>query len=345
MIVKTRNITGNVWGEHDGGDVMLFRLTNDSGAYVEVTNYGATLVSVVVPDKFGKQENVILGFPGLRGYISDRCYIGSTIGRFANRINQGRFEMDGIAHELERNDGSNTNHGGASGFHARVFDYNVNDEGVAFTLQSQDGDGGYPGNLELKVQYAWSSLNELSVTYSATSDKKTVANFTNHAYFNLSPGRDIFDHRLTIEADDILETNERYIPTGRVVPAGNKSFKGESIYERSTVVDGRIIGLNTFYIFRSEKDSVAPVCILSDEHSGRKLEVFTTYPGVQLYTGDFLTSSERNNLTSFHKPFDGLCLECQYYPDSPNHAHFPSTVLKPGELYNQSIVYKFGIGK
>lgn len=346
MNVKAKRIETRAWGRLGQHDVVLVRLTNESGAFVEVTNYGATLVSVVVPDRFEKKENVVLGYPALRGYLSDTCYIGSTVGRFANRIGNGQFELDGELFNLDRNDGGNTNHGGAEGFHKKVFQYETREDEVTFRLFSRHLEGGFPGNVEFSVKYRWTDENELVIGYTATSDRKTVLNFTNHAYFNLSPGRDIFDHVLTIRGSKTLETNEEYIPTGKILPAEARAFEGNSIYERSLVKDGKITGLNTYYIFdRSDEDRNRPVCVLNEPHSGRMLEVFTTYPGVQLYTGDFLSSSEINNLSSFHKPFDGLCLECQYYPDSPNHVQFPSTLLAPGGVYDEKIIYRFSTKK
>ncbi len=339
------HLTQKPWGTCQGKDVVLFRLTNGSGAYVELTNYGATLVSVVVPDKLGMPENVILGYPSLHGYLSDACYIGATIGRYANRIADAQFELDGVTYQLEKNDGHNTLHGGLNGFNARVFSFQIHSDKLVFSLLSDDGDGGYPGNLAFSVEYQWNDRNELSIRYMASSDKKTVANFTNHAYFNLSPARDdIFDHRLTIQASRLLETSKHHIPTGTIIPAGEKNFSGHKIHERLVINAGIIAGLNTYYLFdRKEPVANEALCRLSDDLSGRILDVFTTYPGVQLYTGDFLASTELSNRRLFHKPFDGLCLECQYFPDSPNHSHFPSTVLEPGKPYNETITYRFGI--
>lgn len=344
-MVKSNTISAKPWGSYQRKEIMLFRMTNETGAYVELMNYGATLVSVVVPDKFQKSENVILGYPSLKGYLEDTCYIGSTIGRFANRINGAQFELDGAVYQLEKNDGNNTNHGGTSGFHTRVFDHTIQENKLVFTLLSRDREGGYPGNLKLSVEYSWSENNQLSIEYVASSDKKTVANFTNHAYFNLSPSRDdIFDHQLIIRSSQILEMTRHHIPTGAIISAGDKKFNDNKVYERVKTNDGMMTGLNTYYLFDRKYNGLAvAICQMSDAVSGRVLDVFTTYPGVQLYTGDFLTSSNLNNRSSFHKPFDGLCLECQYCPDSPNHAHFPSTILEPGKIYHEKIVYRFSV--
>lgn len=285
------------WSTYQGKEVFLFKIQNENGSFVELTNYGATLVAVVVPDRLGKHGNVILGFNSLEGYLQDRCYIGSTIGRFANRISNASFELDGETFVLEKNDVVNTNHGGFDGFNNKVFDL----------------------------------------------DRKTVVNFTSHAYFNLSSEPfGISSHQLQISADKILETNASYLPTGKVIPAENATFKGQKIED--CLADTGLYALNTFYIF----EALAPdenVARLSHTASVRKLEIQTSYPGLMLYTGNYLTSTLPGYHLVPYQPFDGLCLECQGFPDSPNHAHFPSTVLNPGEQYHQYIHFKFSINK
>ncbi|HTJ53066.1 MAG TPA: aldose epimerase family protein [Cyclobacteriaceae bacterium] len=345
MTQKKNMVSSKYWGEHDGKQIMLFKIENEHGAYIELTNYGATLVSVFVPDKHEELDNVILGYPSLNGYQNDTCYLGSTIGRFANRIANANFMLDGVEYKLDKNDGANSNHGGKSGFHAKAFDYTIDEDRITFTLFSKDGEGGYPGNLNLNVEYSWNEQNELSICYTANADKKTVMNFTNHAYFKLFPKRDdIFSHKLTIHSSRILEITKDYIPTGGIVSTGDKSFKGNKIYDRIDFVGDVAKGLNIYYIFdKDESGTDHAQCKLKDDSSGRVLEIFTTYPGVQLYTGDFLKSESLNNRSSFHKPFDGLCLECQYYPDSPNHKHFPSTAVDVGEVFDEKIVYRFSV--
>ena len=337
-------VSSKYWGDYEGKQIFLFKIENEQGAYVELTNYGATLVSVFVPDKYNELDNVILSYPTLEGYLNDVCYVGSTIGRFANRIGNAQFMLDDVAYNLEKNDGANSNHGGKSGFHAKGFDYTIGEaDSVAFTVFSKDGEGGFPGNLNLTVEYSWSGRNELSIRYIAHADKKTVMNFTNHAYFKLLPKRDdIFSHKLTINASRILDTTKEYIPTGAIIPVGNKGFQGNIIYDRIAFAGDVVKGLNIYYIFDNDESGNAQ-CKLKDDSSGRVLEIFTTYPGVQLYTGDFLRSKYLNNRSSFHKPFDGLCLECQYYPDSPNHEHFPSTVVDAGQVLDKKIVYRFSV--
>ena len=331
------------WGEYFGSKVYLFKLENANGAYIELTNYGATLVSAVVSDNQNKYDNVVLGYTSLAGYVADECYMGATVGRFANRIGGAKFTMDSVIYGLDANDGANSNHGGNAGFHTKVFDHQVTDEGVSFTLQSADGDGGYPGNLHLAVNYAWTDNNELYISYQATSDKKTIANITNHAYFNLSAkGGGIFDHSLKVYADTLLEVDAAYIPTGEIKSAGNKALTGKTMLGKM-ITDSVTGGFNDCYILKNADNNVLkPAAELTENTSGRKLEVFTTYPSVMVYTGDYLDCEPHGNFLRPYQPFDGLCLECQYYPDSPNHANFPSTVLLPGDVYHETIIYKFG---
>jgi len=324
-------ISFEVWGGDDGRVIHLFKIENASGAYVELTNYGATLVSVNVPDKDGKIGNVILGYPSIDGYLNDTCYIGSTIGRFANRIANAKFELNGVSYQLENNDGANNNHSGSSGFNYKVFGYTITGDELIFDILSEDGDGGFPGNLNLKVSYKWTEENELLIAYYAVTDKTTIVNFTNHAYFNLNPkAGNILNHQLTINADNILKATADHIPTGLIAPAGNLAFDKQKVHD----------GINTCYVLNLQAEQ-APACILSEEISGRMMTVFTTYPGVMLYTGDYLNSNTPGSNGKNHEPFDGLCLECQFFPDSPNHSYFPSTVLNPGETYQHNITYKF----
>jgi aldose 1-epimerase len=324
-------ISFEVWGIDNGRVIYLFKIENASGAYVELTNYGATLVSVNVPDKDGEIGNVILGYPSLSGYLNDTCYIGSTIGRFANRIADAKFELNGVTYQLENNDGTNSNHSGASGFNYKVFGYTITGDELVFDIASEDGDGGFPGNLNLKMSYKWTEENELLINYYAVTDKTTVANFTNHAYFNLNPNAgNILNHKLTINADNIVKAATDHIPTGLIAPAGKLAFDKQRVGNE----------INTCYVLNQQAEQT-PACVLSEETSGRVMTVFTTYPGVMLYTGDYLNSNTPGSNGKTHQPFDGLCLECQFFPDSPNHPHFPSTVLNPGETYQHNIAYKF----
>jgi len=268
----------------------------------------------------------------MQGYIDDQCYVGATIGRYANRIAFASFKLDGYQYQLEPNNGPHSNHGGIDGLHRRIFDVTVHDDTILFHLTSADGDGGFPGNLRLTVGYRWNDANELHIQYEATSDKKTILNITNHAYFNLSGGKtDIVDHQLQVRASHVLETTEDYIPTGTLVPCPNPSFS-------------RIKGLNHCYVLHeAAQNSLKKAALLHDTDSGRTLEVYTTYPGLVIYSGDFLSGDVPGYAGIPYRPFDGMCLECQYFPDSPNHPDFPSTVLDIEAVYSEQIVYKFTV--
>lgn len=331
------------WATYQGKEIFRFRIQNNNGSFVELINYGATLAAIVVPDRLGNPGNVILGFDSFEGYLQDGCYIGSTVGRFANRISNASFKLDNETFTLEKNDGDNTNHGGISGFNTKVFDFNILNDEIHFQLTSKDGEGGYPGNLNFTVSYSFSNDNELRIQYAAQTDRKTVVNFTNHAYFNLSgETAGIAAHQLQIESDYVLEADTAYLPTGKIIPAGKLTFNGQKI--ETCLKEADLKGLNTFYVFNSP-DPSEKAAVLSHAASGRNLTIRTSYPGLMLYTGDYLNSTLPGHHGIPYQPFDGLCLECQHYPDSPNHAHFPSTVLEPGRPYQQYIYFKFGTAK
>lgn len=338
-------LTHKQWGTFEGKDVYLFKLMNSSGAFVELTNYGASIVSIVVPDKHGVLGNVVVGFPSLEGYINDRCYIGSTIGRYANRIKGARFVLDNITYYLEKNDGFNSNHGGRSGFHNRIYDFEIKGDSVSFTLLSKDSEGGYPGNVKFKVGYTWNDGNALTIRYEAVSDRRTVLNFTNHAYFNLAMEKgNILAHELTINAREMLVMGSDHIPTGSIVPVMDKSFHKVVIRNKIACEGDTMKGLNNYYILeRQEEKKLNQACILAEATSGRVLEIFTTYPGVQFYTGHFLKGKVPTHSFRFPGPFDGLCLECQHYPDAPNHADFPSATVNAGQRYEETIIFRFSV--
>lgn len=317
----------------------MFKLENSSGAYVELTNYGAGIVSIVVPDKNGKLEHVVLGFNELAGYLDDKCYLGSSIGRFANRIGNAGFALNGQQYNLEANDMGNSNHSGTSGCHTKVFDFITQGDTIVFSLDLPDGEGGFPGNLKLNISYQWTEENQLKINYRAICDKDTIANFTNHAYFNLSGEREnILDHTLSLNAGQLLETNEQYIPTGKIIDSRNWLFTNNKIADK--LREAEISGFNQYYILNNT-DVATPAAVLDHKKSGRRLSVYTTYPGLMFYTGDHLTSTYPGKTSKYYQCFDGLCLECQLYPDAPNHSSFPTAVLKRGMHYDEQIIYQF----
>jgi aldose 1-epimerase len=317
--------------------IVLLRITNSSGAYVEVTNYGAAITAIVVPDKYGNLGNIALHYDTLTDYFSDSFYMGCTVGRYANRISDARFSLDGEIYNLDKNDGQNSNHGGFSGFNKQVFDYKTDEGKIIFTLESPDGDGGFPGNLRINVIYSFSENNKLKIEYETCSEKKTAINITNHTYFNLAAnGKDILDHHLLINAGKYLEMNDAFLPTGNILPARNTAYdfcEYQTISQMMLLKNDSLKGYNVFFI--KDIDYEKPLASLWNKNSGRIVDVYTTMSGVQIYTGDFL--SEPFN------PFGGICLEAQYYPDGVNHQDFEACILSPDQVKRDVIEYMFSV--
>jgi aldose 1-epimerase len=335
-------ISSTFWGSFEGDDVFLFRITGADGTYVELTNYGASVVSISVPDRNQHMGNVVLGFPTLQGYLQDDCYLGATVGRYANRIAYGRFNLDGNEYQLETNDGQHANHSGSAGFNSKVFAWEILDTGISFRYLSQDGDGGFPGDLNLVVTYSWINM-ELVIDYNAETNQKTVVNITNHTYFNLSAGEgSFFEQELTVFSSKYVEANLEHIPTGEILNDEALMFQSTKIGSRIQAAGQSLKGLNTCYVLE-QSGSAAPVAELFDSASGRFMQVFTSYPGLLFYTGDYLKSELPGHGGVPYKPFDGLCLECQYFPDAPNHPNFPSSVLEANEHYQHRITYRFNV--
>lgn len=317
-----------------------FRLTNATGASIELTNLGATWVSAYMPNSRGILENILLGYDNAEDYIKDSFYMGATIGRFANRIDQASFSIEGNTYLLEKNDGENTNHGGLSGFSKKIWQWEEMDSGIRFMLHSPDMEGGYPGNADIEVEYLFFDTNELTINYYGITDRPTYLNLTNHAYFNLSGDqRKITEHHLLIPSSRIVETTPQFIPTGNFVSVKGTPFDftsrqriGAHLYENNNqLLQNR--GYNHCYILKEQPSKeLLTAAILSDpELSGRELTVTTDLPGMLLYTSGYLTPT----------PDIGVCLETQYFPDSPSHPRFPSCLLTPGEEYRHRTIYTF----
>ncbi|UIR57526.1 galactose mutarotase [Sphingobacterium sp. SRCM116780] len=332
-----------LWGNKSGKPVYLIRLENKGGAYVELSSYGAGIVSVVVPDKNGKPGNVVLGFSNLEAYLQDTCYIGVTIGPFANRIANGAFELHGKKYVFEKNDGGHLNHSGNLGMHAAVFDFSTDDAAVTFSLSLQDGEDGFPGNRELSVRYSWNDEQELMIAYQLRTDQALPISITNHAYFNLGGEHNsIMDHRLKVASSAYLELNKAHLPSGKILSDKQMLFNDAFIRDKPGDKSQGIIGLNTFFLLDALPQD-QPVARLEEEQSGRTMEVYTDYPGMLLYTGEFLQSRFVGHGGKSYKAFDGLCLECQYFPDSPNQPSFPSAIFSAERPYNHFIKLKFGL--
>ncbi|HEX6880716.1 MAG TPA: aldose epimerase family protein [Terriglobales bacterium] len=338
----------------DGSPIDLYVLTNDRGMQASITNFGGILVSLKVPDRDHKFDDVVLGYDKLEGYIGDKTFQGAIIGRYGNRIAQGKFELNGKTYNLERNDGENSLHGGIHGFNKAVWKAKPvpgkEEQSLVLNYDSPDGEGGYPGNLKVQVTYTLTNNNELKIHYEATTDKPTVVNLTNHAYYNLAgQGEgDILGHVLTIYADRFTPVDKTLIPTGHI-----KSVKGTPFdFTHPTAIGARIesdddqlkLGRgydHNFVLNAGKTQDPVPAAVVYEPKSGRVMEIATTEPGVQFYSGNFLDGSITGKHGKVYKHRYGLCLETQHFPDSPNHPDFPSTVLKPGETYKSTTVYTF----
>ena len=331
----------------DGHTIDLFTLTNDRGLTARVMTYGAILTSLKVPDRRGRLDEVTLGFDTLDEYLAGHPGFGATIGRFANRIASGSFMLGGVEYELARNEAPNHLHGGVKGFDEALWqarDASTTDgPGVAFSYLSPDGEEGYPGNLSATVTYSVTNANELRIEYEATTDKPTHVNLTNHTYWNLSgPGAgDILGHELQLTASRYLPVGEGSIPMGEA-----RLVRGTPMdFTMATPVGLRIEqtspGYDVCYVLDSG-GAAAPslAALICDPGSGRSMQVLTTEPGIQLYTGNFLDGVKGAGGCVFHK-HAALCLECQHFPDSPNQPTFPSTVLSPGQVYRQVTIHRF----
>jgi len=345
------NITQELFGLIAGKEVYIFTISHSSGASIQVSNYGATWISAVVPDRVGVMSDVLLGYKELEGYLSDTNYMGSTVGRFANRINKARFTLHDQLYMLDKNDGENTNHGGYRGIHKQVFDVSLTGNAVVFSLKSPDGEAGFPGNVSMQVSYTFTEDLQVAIRFRATTDKDTYLNLTNHAYINLAGTGNILQHSLYIPSSDMLETDEYFIPTGKILPVQDTVFDFshmKPVEAGMDMMNEQIIrnkGFNHCYpIFQTpDGDHVRHAATLSEHVSGRKLEVFTTLPSVLVYSAGFLVSLLPGKSGKNYQPFDGICLEAQYYPDSPNQPHFPSCILRKDDTYDHTIEFRFSV--
>lgn len=338
----------------DGSEVTLFILKNKKGMEAKIITYGATVISLTSPDKNGKYEDIVLGYDDLNGYVNDNAYFGAIVGRYGNRIANGKFSLDGKNYQLTINNNQNHLHGGLNGFNKKNFEFVKNefdDTGTSITFKylSKDGEEGYPGNLELFVTYTLTNDNELKIDYSATTDKTTILNPTHHSYFNLTanPNNDILNHELTINADEFTPVNSELIPTGKLEKVDNTPFdfrKSKKIGQDINSDNEQIklgLGYDHNFVIKRNNNDVIKIAEVYEPNTGRLMEVFSDQPGVQFYTGNFLNGSliGKNGIKYNYRT--GFCLETQHFPDSPNHSNFPSVFLKPGEKYTQTTIYKF----
>ena len=346
----------------DGMDVELYTLTNPSGMEVKIITYGGAIQSILVPDRDGNMANVTLGFDNLDQYVNESPYFGNITGRYANRIARGTFTIDGETYRLPLNNGANSLHGGDHGFNQRVWAaeeiQDGDNVGLRLTYTSPDGEEGYPGTLDVTVEYILTPANEIQMNYGAelTDDKATVVNLTNHAYFNLAGEGtgDINGHMLMIDADNYTPVDTSLIPTGEIAPVEGTPMDfrtptaiGErardATFEQLSPAIGR--GYDHNWVLNRELDDgqMFLAARVVEPESGRTLEVLTQEPGIQFYAGNFLDGTLIGTSQHTYRQGDGFALETQHYPDSPNQPDFPTTVLQPGEVYETSTIYKFGV--
>jgi aldose 1-epimerase len=335
----------------NGQTTDLYTLTNRNGMEVGITNYGGRVVSILAPDRMGKMADVVLGFDSLDGYLSNNPYFGALVGRYANRIGKARFTLDGVQYKLAQNDGSNSLHGGLKGFDKVAWKAEElqNPPALELTYLSKDGEEGYPGNLSVKVVYSLTESNELRIDYTATADRDTVLNLTNHSYFNLAGqgSGDILKHELEINADRFTPIDDTLIPTGEL-----RKVEGTPLDFRKPIAIGARInenneqlkfgkGYDHNFVLNQAGAGLTLAARVIEPESGRALEVLTTQPGIQFYSGNFLDGTIHGKGGKVYGRRSAFCLETQHFPDSPNKPAFPSTELKPGQTYNETTIYKF----
>jgi len=333
-----------------GGEVMLYTLANARGTMVKITPFGGIITSIIVSDREGRMGDVVLGFDALADYTDKVPYFGAIIGRYGNRIAAGRFSLDGIIYALACNNGRNHLHGGIRGFDKVLWStegVQAERAGLTLTYLSRHMEEGYPGNLSVKAIYTLTDDDRLVIDYSASTDKKSIINLTNHSYFNLAGEGEILDHELFIDADRYTPVDEGLMPTGELAPVGNTPFDfrtPQAIGARIGLQDEQLIragGYDHNYVLNGKIGDLRRAAAAFEPRTGRILEVWTTEPGMQLYTGNFLDGTLTGRHGRVYGYRTGFCLETQHFPDSPNHPDFPTTVINPGETWASRTVFRF----
>jgi aldose 1-epimerase len=345
LTTSTTSMNQTNFGKFDNQDIIQYTLANSKGMTVKILNYGGTITDLIVPDRNGEKGNVVLGFDSLGGYLqTGNPYFGSLVGRYANRIANAKFVVEGKAYSLAPNNNGNTLHGGLKGFDKVIWDAKQEDNSLVLTYHSKDGEEGFPGNLHAQVVYTVTDNNELKVDYTATTDKSTPINLTNHTYFNLSGGNSetILNHEVMLNADRYTIVNDNLIPTGQLPPVKGTPMDfttAKRIGKDLAAVKG---GYDHNFVIKKTGDEMALAARVYDSASGRVLEVHTTQPGIQFYTGNFLDGTLTGTRSGArYVKHAGFCLETQHFPDSPNQPDFPSTILKPGQTYHETTSFKF----
>jgi aldose 1-epimerase len=341
-------ITKTDFGSIDNKNVYLFTLKNSHGTEIKITNYGGIITSIKVKDKINTFRDITLGFESLNDYLNDHPYFGAAIGRYGNRIAGAKFELNGETYKLFANNGKNHLHGGKKGFDKVVWNYDTSDSTLKLNYLSQDGEEGYPGNLNIIIKYSLSENNELKIHYEAVTDQDTVLNLTNHSYFNLNGegSGNILDHKLKLNADFFIPTDSESIPTGepKLVTGTPFDFTGGTVIgkkiedkEEQLLFAG---GYDHNFVINKFDNELGFAGKVESEKSGIKMDVYTTEPGVQFYTGNYLDGSLKGKSGNYEQR-SGFCLETQHFPDSPHFEKFPTTVLKKGDIFRSETIYRF----
>jgi aldose 1-epimerase len=343
------------FGRTDAGEAFLFTLSREGAPTVAITNQGGFIVAIVAKDRAGKPADVALGYKDFDGYVRGKDFLGCLVGRYANRIAKGEFTLDGKKHTLAKNNGPNALHGGPGGFHSRLWTARVvsapDGEALELTYVSRDGEEGYPGTMTAKVVYSLRADGGLVIDYSATTDAPTIVNLTNHAYFNLAGEGEgtILGHELQLESDRFTPVDATLIPTGEMKPVEGTPFdfrKATAIGARIDAADEQLkrgLGYDHNFVLRGKSGELRQVARVVEPKSGRALEVLTTEPGIQFYSGNFLDGSITGKSGKPYVKRGGFCLETQHYPDSPNRPEWPSVVLRPGQTYRHTTVYRLTV--
>jgi aldose 1-epimerase len=338
----------------DGKKIELFTLQNPGGIVVQLTNYGATIASVITPDNDGKYADITLGYLDISGYLTDKMNLGCIVGPYANRIGKGLFSIDGVKYQLEKNDGQNSLHSGKNSFSKKVWTATQTDNTVTMVYEAPDMEAGFPGNIKATAVYTLTPDNKLELRISAVTDKKTVINLTNHAYFNLGGegSGSIYGHQIQIIADAITPVDSTLIPTGEFMPVANTPFDLREPVLISTGIDKKENeqiafgnGYDHNWVLNNKTGELALAVRLTDPVSKRFLELSTNQPGLQFYSGNFMNGTVTGKSGKVYNFRNAVAMEPQFFPDSPNKANFPSTILEPGKTYEHITVYAFGVTK
>ena len=340
--------TSNFGRTKDGAEVTKYTITNSRGLSVSALDYGAVITNRVVPDKDGTPADIVLGYDDVAGYEVNGCFFGAFIGRHGNRIGGAEFTLDGTVYKLEKNDGENNLHGGTPGYHQVMYQASVGDDSVTFTRVSPDMEQGYPGNLSISLTYTLTEENELRIDYEAKSDKDTLCNLTNHSYFNLKghDGGDITDHKVWIKANGFTATSKDLIPDGNIVDVTGTpmDFRRKKAVSQDINADYEPLimagGYDHNYVLDKREGEIEKVAEVSEDTSGRTMEVYTDLPGMQMYSGNFIVKEDGKGGACYTKR-TGICFETQFFPNSVNIPSFPSCVLKAGEDFHSTTIYKF----